>query len=242
MTFAQGRDVAWADMPAGMGFFAQGRDVPVSQMPAGMAFGTPSSFNFNNLGRLAGSVAGLAGLDVFSNSQIQESTKKLQEEADRVRQEIDRTIGNIYPALTGLTGPEAMKKYYDAFAKTVQDTTARGRADLTADPNISKQYNTLSNRINSIQQGNLNLSNLVGGYAQLAKDPPVVSLDPAKIRAAGDWTAPGIASQYKQFTSYSDPQTSQFISGVQRPVADAIGRYYNTSSDFAGLMNYGTLA
>ena len=191
-----------------------------------------------NLGRLAGAVGGL----VAPSFSIEESTKKLQEEANKVRQEIDQRIGNIYPALTGLTGQEAMQKYYDAFADTVAKTTAQGRADLQADPDISKQYGTLSNRIEEIQSGNLNLSNLVGGYEKLTLDTPVVSIDPAKIKAAGAWTAPEIASQYSQFMDYSGPQASSFISGVQRPTAEAIGKYYNTSGDFAGLMNYGGLA
>lgn len=239
MAVAQGKDVSWSEMPAGMGFYAQGKDVPVGQMPAGMAFGSnPFGLgSIGNLGRLAGSVGGLFG-EEFS---IEESTKKLKEEADKVRKEIDQRIGNIYPALTGLTGPEAMQKYYDAFADTVAQTTAQGRADLTADPDISKQYSTLANRVEGIQSGNLNLANLVGGYENLALDPPVVSIDPAKIKAAGAWSAPEIASQYSQFMNYSGPQTSSFISGVQKPTADAIGRYYNTSGDFAGLMNYGGL-
>jgi len=196
--------------------------------------GGSNIFNLQNLTRLAGAVGSLFG-EEFS---IEESTKKLQEEADKVRQEIDERFSNIYPALTGMTGPEAMDKYYDMFAKTTEKVYDQGRADLMGDPDITKQYGGLQNRVEELQQGNLNLANLVGGFEALAKDPPVVSLDPAKIKSAGAWSAPEIASQYNQFMDYSGPQTSDFIGGVQKRTADAIGRYLSGSSDVAGLMSY----
>ena len=39
---------------------------------------------------------------------------------------------------------------------------------------------------------------------------------------------------------YSDPQTLRFIYGA-RDTSDAVGKYYNTSGDVSGLMNYGGL-
>jgi hypothetical protein len=147
---------------------------------------------------------------------------------------------NIYPGLTGMTGEEALNKYYDAFANTVANVSAQGRADLGIDPEISKQYNQLNTRVQNIQD-QYSLAGRLGGYEQLALDPAVVSMDVGSIRKAADWSAPEIASQYGMLTDYSGPQSSKFIYG-NRGTADAIGKYYNTSGDVAGLMNYGTLA
>jgi hypothetical protein len=242
---AQGRDVSWSDMPEGMGFYAQGKDVPVSQMPAGMGFGTSGlqnfidqlgQGNFSNIFRLAGTVGNLIG----PGFDIKASTKALDKRAKKTESKIDERISNIYPGLTGMTGEEALNKYYDAFANTVANVSAQGRADLGIDPEISKQYNQLNTRVQNIQD-QYSLAGRLGGYEQLALDPAVVSMDVGSIRKAADWSAPEIASQYGMMTDYSGPQASKFIYG-NRGTADAIGKYYNTSGDVAGLMNYGTLA
>lgn len=196
--------------------------------------------NLQNLTRFAGSLGSLLG----PGFDIAASTKALEDMAKKTEQSIDQRISNIYPALTGLTGEQALNRYRQEFADTVQKVQAQGRADLGIDPEISKQYGTLSNRIEGIQAGNLNLSNLVGGYEKLALDPPVVSMNTAAIRSAADWVDPTtnqVRSEYKALYDYSDPQSKQFIYGSPR-TADAIGKYYNTSGDVAGLMNYGTLA
>jgi hypothetical protein len=193
----------------------------------------------SNVFRLAGTVGnlfspGTAGIDT------QASVKQLNKMSKRTTRKIDERIANIYPALTGMTGEEALNKYYDAFANTVKDVVAQGRSDLTMDPDISKQYNLLNTRIDDIQN-QYSLANRLGGYEKLALDPAVVSMDVGSIRKAADWTAPEIASQYGMMMDYSGPQASKFIYG-NRGTADAVGRYYNTSGDVAGLMNYGTLA
>jgi hypothetical protein len=161
-----------------------------------------------------------------------------------------------------MTGEEALNKYYDAFANTVANTTAQGRADLGIDPELENQYNRLGSRVQNIQN-QFSLGGRLGGYERLALDPPVVSMDVDSIRGTADWSAPEIARQYSAFTDYSGPQTSRFIYGgkntaedigqyygnssdiakmMDYKTLDAIGRYYNTSGDVAGLMNYGTLA
>lgn len=233
---AQGKNVSWSDMPEGMGFYAQGRDVPVSQMPGGMSFGTTGANNLSNIFRLAGTIGSLLGPGI----DIQAATKALNKQSQRTTKKINQRIENIYPGLTGMTGEEALSKYYDAFADTVNKVNAQGRSDLTMDPDISKQYNLLNTRIDDIQN-QYSLANRLGGYEKLALDPAVVSIDVGSIRKAADWTAPEIASQYGMMMDYSGPQASKFIYG-NRGTADAVGRYYNTSGDVAGLMNYGTLA
>jgi hypothetical protein len=194
------------------------------------------SFNLNNLSRLAGTVGNLIG----PGFDVEASTKALDERAKKTKRQINKRISNIYPGLTGMTGEEALNKYYDAFANTVANTTAQGRADLGIDPEISRQYNQLNTRVQNIQD-QYSLAGRLGGYEQLALDPAVVSMDIGSIRSAADWTAPEIASQYGMLMDYSGPQASKFIYG-NRGTADAIGKYYNTSGDVAGLMNYGTLA
>jgi hypothetical protein len=194
------------------------------------------ALNLNNLGRLAGTVGNLIG----PGFDVEASTEALDERAKKTKRQINKRISNIYPGLTGMTGEEALNKYYDAFANTVANTTAQGRADLGIDPEISRQYNQLNTRVQNIQD-QYSLAGRLGGYEQLALDPAVVSMDIGSIRSAADWTAPEIASQYGMLMDYSGPQASKFIYG-NRGTADAIGKYYNTSGDVAGLMNYGTLA
>jgi len=192
--------------------------------------------NLSNLNRLAGSVGNLIG----PGFDIEASTKELDKRAKKTESKIDERISNIYPGLTGMTGEEALNKYYDAFADTVARVSTQGRADLGIDPEISKQYNQLNTRVQNIQD-QYSLAGRLGGYEQLALDPAVVSMDVGSIRKTADWTAPEIASQYGMMMDYSGPQASKFIYG-NRGTADAVGKYYNTSGDVAGLMNYGTLA
>lgn len=192
--------------------------------------------DLNNLNRLAGTIGSFLG----PGFDIKATTKALDKRSKQITKDINQRISNTYPGLTGMTGEEALNKYYDNFANTVANVSARGRADLGIDPDISKQYNQLNTRVQNIQD-QYSLAGRLGGYEQLALDPAVVSMDVGSIRKAADWTAPEIASQYGMFTDYSGPQASKFIYG-NRGTADAIGRYYNTSGDVAGLMNYGTLA
>ena len=190
----------------------------------------------SNIFRLAGTVGGLAGSKFNTQNSIEELDKRARETTEA----IDERIANIYPALTGMTGEEALNKYYDAFAETVDKVNVQGRSDLGIDPDISKQYNLLNTRVDNIQN-QYSLAGRLGGYEKLALDPAVVSMDVGSIRKAADWTAPEIASQYKMMMDYSGPQASKFIYGNQG-TADAVGKYYNTSGDVAGLMSYGTLA
>jgi len=194
------------------------------------------SIDLNNLSRLAGTVGSFIG----PGFDMEAATKDLEDRAKQTKKQINKTIKKIYPGLTGMTGEEALNKYYDNFANTVADVSARGRADLGIDPDISRQHNRLNTRVQDIQN-QYSLAGRLGGYERLALDPPVVSMDVESLRDAGSWTAPQIAAQYGMLTDYSGPQASRFIYGGNR-TADAIGKYYNTSGDVAGLMNYGTLA
>lgn len=210
--------------------------VPVGSIVEGIG-------SLDNITRLAGGLDSLFGGGGSSvEDYIKSATKALKKESRKTTKKIDKRISNIYPGLTGMTGEEALAKYYDAFANTVENVAARGRADLDISPDISGEYNRLSTRIQDIQN-QYSLANLLGGYEKLALDPPVVSLNAAAIRDVADWVDPTsnqIKSKYKAMYDYADPQTQQFVYG-SRNTADAIGRYYNTSGDVAGLMNYGGL-
>lgn len=204
----------------------------------------PSQINtdLSNITRFAGTLGSLFGGGSGSSIEdiMKETTKDLKEETRRYNQKINKRISNIYPGLTGMTGEEALAKYYDAFANTVADVSARGRADLGVTPDISSEYNRLNTRVQDIQN-QYSLAGRLGGYEKLALDPPVVSMDVSSIRDVADWVDPTsnqIKGKYRAMYDYADPQTQQFIYG-SRNTADAIGRYYNTSGDVAGLMNYG---
>jgi len=205
----------------------------------------PSQINtdLSNLTRLAGGLGSLFGGGGSSvEDYIESATKALKKESRKTTKKIDKRIENIYPGLTGSTAKDMMPEYLRRFAETVQQTREQGRADLGVTPDISGEYNRLSTRIQDIQN-QYSLANLLGGYEKLALDPPVVSLDAAAIRDVADWVDPTsnqIRSKYKAMYDYADPQTQQFVYG-SRNTADAIGRYYNTSGDVAGLMNYGSL-
>lgn len=202
-----------------------------------------ASQGLSNLSRLAGNVGALFGGTTSIEDYIKEATKAIKQEGRRVNKKINRRIENIYPELTGLTGQEALDKYYEAFANTVQDVAARGRSDLGITPDISSEYNRLNTRVQDIQN-QYSLAGRLGGYEKLALDPPVVSMNVSSIRDVADWVDPTtnqMKAQYKAMYDYADPQTRQFMYGAGR-TADAIGRYYGSSGDVAGLMNYGGLA
>ncbi len=208
--------------------------------------GGSSTFNLgdlSNLTRFAGSLGSLFGGGSTDIQEImKQTTKYLKDQEKRYQKKTYRSMENIYPGLTGMTGEEALQKYYDAFANTVGNVAAQGRADLGVSPDISSEYNRLNTRVQDIQN-QYSLAGRLGGYEKLALDPPVVSMDVASIRDTADWVDPTsnqIKGKYKAMYDYQDPQTQQFIYG-SRNTADAIGRYYNTSGDVSGLMNYGGL-
>ena len=195
--------------------------------------------SLDNLNRLAGGLGSLFGGSSSIEDYIKETTKTLNEMRRKEKQRLDNVLGRVYPGLTGMTGEEALNKYYDAFANTVADVAARGRADLSISPDISTEYDRLNTRVQNIQD-QYSLAGRLGGYEKLALDPPVVSMDVASIRDTADWVDPlsnQIKGKYKAMYDYQDPQTQQFIYG-SRNTADAIGKYYNTSGDVSGLMSY----
>jgi len=192
----------------------------------------------DSLTALGGSLGQLFG-DGGSKSvekYIEQATGILGDMTAKAREDVDERISNIYPGLTGLTGEQALAKYYDNFANTVRDVQDRGRADLDLSPDISSEYGRLANRVDEVQD-QYSLANRVGGYTNLALDPAVVQIDEGRLRGAGERF---MDPKYKQMYAYDDPQTSRFIYG-SRNTADAIGKYYNTSGDVAGLMNYGSV-
>lgn len=216
------------------------------------------ALNLSNLNRLAGTIGSFLGPG-FDAKAV---TKALDKRTKQATRKTDVRIENIYPELTGMTGEEALNKYYDNFSDVIQKTQALGRSDLGIDPELASQYDRLGSRVQNIQN-QYSLGGRLGGYERLALDPPVVSMDVGSVRGAADWSAPEIARQYSAFTDYSGPQASRFIYGgkntaedigsyygnssdiakmMDYKTLDAVGRYYNTSGDVAGLMNYGTMA
>ena len=209
---------------------------------SGSPLGSLSIGDLNNLTRLAGNLGVLFGQG-SSSLDTEAAIEDLEKMSKNTLKQINKRIANIYPGLTGMTGEEALNKYYDAFANTVSNVAAQGRADLGVSPDISSEYNRLNTRVQNIQD-QYSLAGRLGGFENLALNPPVVSMDVGSIRGAADWVDPTtnqVKDKYKAMYSYKDPQTQQFIYG-SRNTADAIGKYYNTSGDVAGLMNYGTLA
>lgn len=195
-----------------------------------------NGLDLSNLNRFAGVLGNFIG----PGFDIEASTKAIDKRAKETTKDIDERISNIYPGLTGVTAADMFPEYYKRFTQAADAYREQGRADLSLDPNLGTQYNRLNTRVQDIQN-QYSLAGRLGGYEKLALDPPVVSLDVASVRNATDWTDPKMAAQYGMMTDYSGPQASRFIYGGNN-TADAIGRYYNTSGDVAGLMNYGTLA
>lgn len=234
----------WLDDTAGtsgIGPFASG-----DTYAQAIGGGSPT-FNLgdlSNLTRFAGGLGQLFGDGGASSIEdyIKEATRTLKQGQRQTTKKINQRIENIYPGLTGSTAADKMPEYLRNFAETAQQTREQGRADLGISPDISTEYNRFNTRVQDIQN-QYSLAGRLGGYEKLALDPPVVSMDVGSIRDVADWVDPTsnqIKGKYKAMYDYQDPQTQQFIYG-SRNTADAIGRYYNTSGDVAGLMNYGGL-
>jgi hypothetical protein len=228
-----------------------------------------SAFNKNtsdlsNVNRLAGDLGRLFSSPFDPKQNLKDLRAIEKQNIKRTR----KTISNVYPELTGLTGEKSRVEAYEQFADTVAKLGELARYDLGVDPDLSKQYNQFSTRVQDIQN-QYSLSGRLGGYDQLALNPPVVTMDVGSLRGSTQWGSPEIAAQYNSLIDYSGPQTSSFIYGSNRPretykipdryaaledprmaalvyggdkTADAIGRYYNTSGDVAGLMNYGSVS
>jgi len=179
-----------------------------------------------------------------SADAISELAKEGAEELNKIRDEyegkFDQRLANIYPGLTGLTAQDAMSKYYDAFADTVSRVSDAGLLQLGVNPDISRSYGRLGDRVGDIQQQYSLAERLPGGFEGQVLDPSVVKMDYTRLARAGDRFLDD-PEKYKETYAYlNNPQTSRFIYGSS-PTADAIGEYYNTSGDVAGLMNYGSV-
>ena len=240
-TAADFPNTSWKNVSEPVSSAPGGGNIGFSGAAIGSVAGAP---DLSNITRLAGNVGALFGGGASSiQDYIKEATKTIKKEGRRVNKKINKRIENVYPELTGLTGQEALDKYYEAFADTIQDVATRGRADLGIAPDISTEYDRLNTRVQDIQN-QYSLAGRLGGYEKLALDPPVVSMNVSSIRDVADWVDPTtnqMKAQYKAMYDYADPQTRQFMYGGGR-TADAIGRYYSSSGDVAGLMNYGGLA
>lgn len=178
---------------------------------------------------VAVSVPGGAG---FLNSEfVREATKGLKEEQQRVYGQIQDVFGRI-SGLTGVSTDDAVQQYYKQFSDYMDKAYAQGRKDLAEDPNISKQYEQLGNRVQSIQNQYSLLSN--PRFAQAYKAPDAVTpIDVDSIK--GTMT---LGPSYAEHYSYKDPQSQKFIYGRPDAVRE-IASFYASNPNVGDLMNYG---
>jgi hypothetical protein len=180
---------------------------------------------------------GKKGADAIAD-YVKKSTGILNDLTDETEAKVNDYAEQVYPGLTGLTGEEALSKYYDAFSDTITRIEDRGLNQLAKRPEIDQEYDRLSGRVGNILNNNqYNLASQAGGYGNIARGEGVVQMDQGRLDAAGDRL---LNAKYKQAYDYGDPQTSKFIYGSDN-TANAIGKYYNTSGDVAGLMSYGAV-
>ncbi len=240
--------------PGGTYSFPEGTTIGIadgSQFDLSGANFTPGAGNNSFLDVLAGNVGGLGadiktlfggsssktGVDAISD-YVKKSTDTLNKLTDETEDKVASYAADVYPGLTGLTGEEALNKYYDAFSDTIARVEDRGLSQLANRPEIDQEYNRLATRVGNVLNNNqYNLASQVGGYGNIARGEGVVQMDQGRLDAAGDRL---LNAKYKQAYDYGDPQTSKFIYGSDK-TADAIGKYYNTSGDVAGLMSYGSV-
>jgi hypothetical protein len=190
-----------------------------------------------DLSTLFGGSSSKRGADAIAEYS-KKSTDILNELADEAEDKVAYYAEQVYPGLTGLTGEEALSKYYDAFSDTITRVEDRGLSQLDKRPEIDQEYDRLSGRVGNILNNNqYNLASQAGGYGNIVRGEGVVQMDQGRLDAAGDRL---LDPRYKQAYDYGDPQTSKFIYGSDN-TANAIGKYYNTSGDVAGLMSYGAV-
>jgi len=203
-----------------------------------------TKFSPENLGRLAGALGDLFGQgeggEIYKEltKRMEESKEELLEMTDKTRDEVDYRLGEIYPGLTGLTGKQAIKQYYDEFGGTTTALKQEGRSDLDRNPDLSPQLAKTRQDISSVQD-QFSLANKIGDYQKTVLDPAVVKSNTDRLK--GIMTGVGNAIKAEGSMDYSDPQTQYFISGVQRDRAAAIGDYLAKSPAVGLLMNYGNI-
>lgn len=178
---------------------------------------------------VATSVPGGAGF--LNNEFVRQATKELKNEQNRVYGQIQDVFDRI-AGLTGVSTDDAVQQYYKQFSNYMDKAYTQGRADLASDPNITKQYEQLGNRVKDIQTQYSLLSN--PRFAQAYKAPDAVTpIDVDAIK--GTMTlGPAYAEQY----SYRDPQSQKFIYGRPDAVRE-IASFYSSNPNVGDLMNYG---
>ena len=243
--------------PGGTYSFPEGTNIGIadgSQFDLSGTNFTPGKGNNSFLDVLAANVGGL-GADIatlFGGSSsgkgkkgadaiadyVKESTGILNEIADETEAKIGKYAREVNPGLTDKYPAEALREYYKAFSDTITRTENRSLSQLANRPEIDQEYDRLSGRVGNILNNNqYNLASQAGGYGNIVRGEGVVQMDQGRLDAAGDRL---LNAKYKQAYDYGDPQTSKFIYG-SADTAKAIGKYYNTSGDVAGLMSYGAV-
>jgi len=235
-TFPEGVSIGITD---GKQFDLSGKQITPGKKGAG--FLDILGANVGGLGAdiatLFGGSSSKTGVDAISD-YVKKSTDILNEIADETEAKVSDYAAQVYPGLTGLTGEEALSKYYDAFSDTITRIEDRGLSQLANRPEIDQEYDRLSGRVGNILNNNqYNLASQAGGYGNIVRGEGVVQMDQGRLDAAGDRL---LNAKYKQAYDYGDPQTSKFIYGSDN-TANAIGKYYNNSGDVAGLMSYGAV-
>ena len=180
---------------------------------------------------------------IFNPDFQRESTEKLDKERVKTYADIQDAFKRI-AGVTGVSTEDAVQQYYKQFSDTMDKITTQGRADLREDPDISKQYATLGNRITKDQAQYSNLNNLRYTGAYKAAD----AVDPINPNAIKDVMTLGPA--YKEQYSYEDPESRQNIYGRRNAIGDIASFYANdpnlnqymvsaTDRNIQDLMNYG---
>lgn len=178
---------------------------------------------------VATSVPGGAGF--LNNEFVRQATKELKNEQNRVYGQIQDVFDRI-AGLTGVSTDDAVQQYYKQFSNYMDKAYTQGRADLASDPNITKQYEQLGNRVKDIQTQYSLLSN--PRFAQAYKAPDAVT--PIDVDAIKGTMTLGPA--YAEHYSYRDPQSQKFIYGRPDAVRE-IASFYSSNPNVGDLMNYG---
>lgn len=178
------------------------------------------------IGKIAGAVGDIARIGsqgdpgIFNTNVQRESTDKIKKEQEKTYADIQGVFKNI-AGVTGVSTEDAVQQYYKQFSNAIEGLTAQGRSDLREDPDISKQYATLRNRITQDQTQYSNLNNPRFAAAYKAADA-VASINPDAIK-----NVMTLGPAYKEQYSYEDPESQKNIYGRRNAIGDIASFYAN---------------
>jgi hypothetical protein len=172
----------------------------------------------------------------FVKKQQRESREQLDELASDTFNEIRSIFSSLPGSVSGLTGPEAVRRYYETASQYFKDAYGRGREDVYGfNPRGIAESTSVMKGIIDPALDQYSLMNR-GNFMSQALNPSVTEVDPSKIFGSLDYSTKGYSTA-NPLTNYLDEASQAMIRGPKEVIEEQ-SAFYASNPNVKGLMTY----